>query len=210
MLTPKEEERFVAYVDGELSPAEAEEVERRLTRDPEARACVEAMRETALLLRAAFNSSLQAPVPRHLLDALESAPRRSPAPAPRRFRPLALAAAIAALAIGLGGGYFLASIRIERAMQELAAARIDERKMIETAVSEALERHVSGVPAQWSSADGRRGLVTPIRTFRTAGGEWCREYEQVIQLGDEVETRRGIACRSTEGGWTRRLEMPGS
>ena len=50
--------------------------------------------------------------------------------------------------------------------------------------------------------------MTPTRTFRDSAGEWCREYEEVIRSGGEVERRRGIACRTGTGEWKTRLQMP--
>ncbi len=122
--------------------------------------------------------------------------------------PTALAASLATLAIGLSSGYFISEMRVEQAVERGQASRIEDRKTIEAAVTEALEKRLSGASIEWASpASGLRGAVTPTRTFRDAGGQWCREYEEVIRYGDDVEHRRGIACRTGEGEWKTRLQI---
>jgi len=48
------DEMLAAYVDGELGPAQMQEVARHLARDAEARRKVSEMREVNALLRAAY------------------------------------------------------------------------------------------------------------------------------------------------------------
>ena len=62
----KSDSLLVAYVDGELDAATAQEVEALLASDPQALQRVEMFRETAALLRAAFDDRFYAgkrPVP---------------------------------------------------------------------------------------------------------------------------------------------------
>jgi anti-sigma factor RsiW len=68
-----EEYRLIAYVDGELAPDEAREVERLLAADNEASALVRVYRETAKVLREACADGFYA-APRHAEESDE--PRR--------------------------------------------------------------------------------------------------------------------------------------
>jgi surface antigen len=165
------------------------------------------------LLRGAFRDKPATPVPDRLVVIIDGAvsTRRSPPRFTMRRRvPMALAASLAALAIGLSSGYFISELRVQQAIERAQASRLEDRKTIEAAVTEALEKRLSGASIEWASpASGLRGEVTPMRTFRDAAGQWCREYEEVIRYGDDVEHRRGIACRTGEGEWKTRLHIEG-
>ena len=77
------------------------------------------------------------------------------------------------------------------------------------AFNSALDTQVSGGSVTWQNpASGSRGSVTPLRTFKTADGRWCREYRQEIAAVALTERRIGIACRDAEG-WRLKLERPG-
>jgi len=90
--------RLMAYVDGELGPDEAREVEELIASDAEAQRLVEQYRQTATLLRAACAETFYAN-PALRLPAV----RRPVAPILRRYAGVAAAAAVA-LIFGFGGG----------------------------------------------------------------------------------------------------------
>ncbi len=90
--------RLMAYVDGELSPEEAREVEALIATDPEAQRLVEQFRQTANLLRAACAENFYASPALRL-----PSPRRTLTQAWRRYRSIAAVAAVA-LIFGFGGG----------------------------------------------------------------------------------------------------------
>jgi hypothetical protein len=214
MNRPIDEELLVAYVDGELDAEATRAVETLLAVDPDARQCVREMRESAALLLGAFRDKPATPVPDRLVAIINDAAstRRAPlplVPRPLRWRmPLALAASLATLAIGLSGGYLFSELRVQEAVERARASRTEDRKTIEAAVAEALEKRLSGASIEWASpASGLRGAVTPTRTFRDTAGQWCREYEEVIRYGSDIEHRRGIACRTGEGEWKTRLQI---
>ena len=102
-------EALVAYVDGQLDQSETARIEGVLAGDPEARETVRRLRESAELLRSAFNEPLNEPVPARVLEAFHAtaAERTSRAGAWRSPWPVALAASIAMLIFGLGGGVLL-------------------------------------------------------------------------------------------------------
>jgi surface antigen len=209
-----DQELLVAYVDGELSLAEAQAVEALLARNPAARAFVRDLREGAALLRGSLTAGFSPEVPPHLRRIVEAAIDPPSHRSPRRFSswgiPRALAAGFAVLVVGLGAGVGISEYRLRQMLDRLEAYRAEDRRLVETAVGEALEKHLSGVPVEWTNPrTGDRGRVTPIRTFRNAEGQWCREYEEVLRSADGIEQRRGIACRAAEGGWKTRLRIEG-
>lgn len=61
-----------------------------------------------------------------------------------------------------------------------------------------LESHVSGAPHKWlDEKSGETGSVTPVRTFKTKAGVFCRDYEVSIENGS---TNLHRACRA-QGLW---------
>ncbi len=54
----------------------------------------------------------------------------------------------------------------------------------------------------WRNPDtGHGGSVTPTRTYQTARGESCREYQQTVTIAGRTETAYGRACRDADGTW---------
>lgn len=73
----------------------------------------------------------------------------------------------------------------------------------------ALENNKSGTAATWNNPDSAlSGSTIPLRTFQTAEGVYCREYQQVIIIGGKKEKGYGTACRQADGSW--RIVAPGS
>ncbi len=66
-----------------------------------------------------------------------------------------------------------------------------------------LERVRSNSTRYWIRIDsGNSGAVTPLRTFRTRGGFFCREYrESVVVANATTATHRSVACRDRDGVW---------
>ncbi len=70
-------------------------------------------------------------------------------------------------------------------------------------VQEALETAHSKTSLTWSYVeDGSRGEITPLRTYRSSAGFYCRVYIEVIDAGAEDRTsRERTACRDDDGLW---------
>lgn len=66
----------------------------------------------------------------------------------------------------------------------------------------ALEYAPSGASASWQNPDsGHYGTVTPTQTYHTAGGHYCREYQQIVIIGGRERSSYGNACRQPDGSW---------
>lgn len=125
-MSQRDDDRLVAYLDGEVAASERDEIERWLDGDPRARATLAALAQSTKLLRDAFDEVLGEPLPERLIAAargetaptgIETGPRRvTVAPprlarsAPRRWRQWRVALPIAASLFGFlaggGAGYF--------------------------------------------------------------------------------------------------------
>lgn len=81
---------------------------------------------------------------------------------------------------------------------------LDERdKMLAAqAAQRALETAPSGTSVPWKNPDsGHSGTVTPTRTYQTARGTYCREYQQTVIIQGKQERAYGTACRQPDGSW---------
>jgi anti-sigma factor RsiW len=194
-------EMLSAYVDGELEPDEVAAVERAMAADKNLRDRVRKIRETDAALRAALAAPLREAVPPRLRAAIDGgfAARRR-----RRMGRIALpvAAGIAAV-IALGAtGYHFHRVQLEAATRAAVAAQERERAILMATINHVLETVTSGQSVTWEVPEtGTRGAVTPIRTYRSTSGHWCREFEIREVTASGEQDRKGLACRTGEREW---------
>ena len=161
---PRLEQKLVAYVDGELDPASAAEIEALIARDQNVRTDVEMFRSTAMLLRAACGE-----------QHYSAAPLSTPSPAAHagratRRRALAMAASVVLAAGGFAGG-----MAWERGDNGLLAEIADYHVVIarETAhLAEAPPERGEEFAAWLGDRLGQRLIVPDLRVagLRYAGG----------------------------------------
>lgn len=117
------------------------------------------------------------------------------------------AAGIAVVVLSLAGGYFAAGARIDGDLARIEALRLEDHRQFEAALQQALEDNASGTTVEWHNpTTGGGGDVTPVRTFRSADNEWCREYAYSAS-GKHAETRHAVACRERSGKWETRIPV---
>ena len=59
-----------------------------------------------------------------------------------------------------------------------------------------------GSTITWNNPDtGSSGSVTPRRDGTAANGEYCREFDQRVNINGRSETSYGVACRNNAGVW---------
>ncbi len=79
--------------------------------------------------------------------------------------------------------------------------RADRLAMQQTS-QRTLEEVPTGSTGEWKNPDsGNAGTITPTRTYQNTEGEYCREYQQTITVGGQVEEAYGTACRQPDGTW---------
>ena len=77
----------------------------------------------------------------------------------------------------------------------------DQKFHQETAQS-ALETQPAGTASSWQNPDsGHAGSVTPTRTWQRGDGQYCRDFEQIIEVDGREERATGTACRESDGTW---------
>ncbi|PLX82342.1 MAG: hypothetical protein C0617_14580 [Desulfuromonas sp.] len=66
----------------------------------------------------------------------------------------------------------------------------------------ALESTRTNTTTTWRNPDtGNYGTITPIETYQTGQGQYCREYQQAITVGGQQQQAYGTACRQPDGSW---------
>ena len=81
---------------------------------------------------------------------------------------------------------------------------MDERdkRLAAEASQKALETAPTGRSVAWRNPDNEHsGTVTPVKTYQTATGTYCREYEQIVTIEGKKEKAYGTACRQPDGSW---------
>jgi len=77
-----------------------------------------------------------------------------------------------------------------------------ERDLLAAARQKAFEANKTGEGTNWNSVStGNRGTVTPTRTYKSADGADCREFQQTATVAGETDIAYGTACRDPDGSW---------
>jgi surface antigen len=77
-----------------------------------------------------------------------------------------------------------------------------DRIMMERNAQYALEYTRTNQPTTWRNPDsGNFGTVTPVETYQTSQGQYCREYYQTVTVGGQAQQAYGTACRQPDGSW---------
>jgi surface antigen len=109
-----------------------------------------------------------------------------------------------AAAAGGGGAGIAAGVIGGALLGGLVGNLLDQRdrELQAKAASQALENTPSGKPVAWQNPDnGHAGTITPTRTYQTAQGAYCREYQQTVTIDGKKENSYGTACRQPDGSW---------
>ena len=176
-----EEEKFFAWIDGELTPAEGAEVEARVAADPRLQRLAKQHRAFAAHLQGAFDPILAAQVPGPLQTALHPRADIIDFESAKRARRIPPVAHWTALAATLVVGVFLGTMVPK---QGTAPVAVEGGKIYAAAaLNQALETQLASA----SAGDVRIGL-----TFRDRSGDICRTFTD--------SGSNGLACHS-RGRW---------
>ena len=196
----RDDELLSAYLDGELPRAEAEELARRLAREPALSERLEELRTMNSAAAAAFRAFDERPMPmrvRELLGEDEAEGRPSNVvplrQAHRLGRFLQLPVALAA-SIALVAGLWLGSLPGDGVAPDGAvyASRIAEG----SALHAAFDRVASGEVIEL----GGDQRAAPRLTFLSEGGAWCRQ----VRVTGGPAPADTLACRRN-GEWEMEL-----
>ncbi len=207
MMDQERKLRLMRLMDGELDPdpGPGASLVPRLA-DVEA-AYVGTLSADRALLRALFPATTEGQAaPQRVIESAFAARGRRAASPWRVALPIA-ASILTAIVVG-AGAVLVADRRAEDTAGRLVAAFARDQQLRAAAFTEALDRTMSGRSIAWQNPDsGSSGTVTPLRSFRSVDGRWCREYEQFLIAPGGHERITGIACR-VAGGWLPTTEPP--
>ncbi|MEH6473554.1 MAG: RT0821/Lpp0805 family surface protein [Halopseudomonas sp.] len=188
---------LMAYADGELAAPERALVEQALEQSPELQQQLEQLSRLDTLLGAAFNDAMHGPQPPlRALDPVGQTPKSGlqlwQAVGQIFNWQAGAAAALLVLGVAVGGWYERQALSTELAVNQ---------QQLERAIDQALETRLSGESFQWTSAKAKReGSITPVRTYKSEQGQYCREFIERRSVAGQVNEQRGVACRD-EQGW---------
>jgi hypothetical protein len=197
-----DDELLSAFIDGALSPDRAAALKQRLEAEPALADRLKQLEHADAAVHDAYAPIATEPLPQRVLDLIDAARGGAASDADvvnfarrrgeRKLRfaplPVSLAAGVA-LAVGLSLGYFVTS----RAPAP-DAALIASTGVIPTgtALHEILETTASA-----ATREIERGIsVTPVLTFRSVDGDYCRQ----IDVASERGGAEALACRG-DSGW---------
>lgn len=77
-----------------------------------------------------------------------------------------------------------------------------DKRLAAEAAHRAMESAPTGKPVAWQNPDsGHSGTVTPTRTYQSADGNYCRDYQTTVLIDGKQERATGTACRQPDGTW---------
>ena len=202
-MTRVDDDTLAAYMDDELGAERAREVAQALAEAPALRDRLERLREVDAAVRRAFHRIDEKPAPRLRAPVQRLAPRQAtPARPAGRWLPLAAAASLVAL-VGTGlGAYQLGRIQ----QKDVAEAERSRTVAMQRTFQDVVETELSGTTVTWQSPDGgARAEFTPVRTWRTESGRYCREFRELRVVDGVQQEEGGIACRRDDGTWQVRV-----
>jgi len=173
-----DDEKFFAWLDGELEPKEASEMEARVAANPQLQRLAEQHRALGAQLRGAFDPIAAAPVPERLRSAVRRPANVVDFAAAKRARSMPSLPQWAAMAATLVLGVLLGT---QVPWQGRAPVQIQGGKLYAaSALNTALNTELASAP----TGDVRIGL-----TFRDQEGEICRSFTG--------SAGSGLACRES-------------
>ena len=102
---------------------------------------------------------------------------------------------VVAVAIGTLAGAIVGS-QVGRSMDTT------DRMMMERNAQYSLENTRTNTTTEWRNPDtGNYGATTPVETYQTSSGTYCREYIQDVIVAGERQQAYGTACRQPDGTW---------
>lgn len=192
------DDMLMAYADGELEAAEQARLSPLIDADPALRLRLRRFERTGRVLSGAFQAQ-ERPIPAALLRQPSGTPRS------RRER---LVAALEAIRLpsmpqlAAGAAVLMLVFAAGRLSRDGGAPRDDfiAGNGVLTAGA-ALHQRLETTASVGGEAD--RATPRVLQSFRTADGQFCREYA----LGGSGG--RGVACRRADGAWTIALHVEG-
>jgi len=213
-----DEQLIMAFVDGELAPADRRAVERRLESEPGLAGLERVYRESCRLVRVAFAAEAGRPVPEELrrlfaqgrpdeesrmADTVIGLLQFVRRPAYRQVRRFAALAACLMLTVGLTAGAMVA-----RYVDTYPSGTVVRPALLaagDPGLYRLLDRTPSNEAVAWKGEQAAvSGRLMPLATFQDRAGRYCRQFVQSVGPGDRLFA---ITCRDASGVWSPMVAM---
>lgn len=206
--------RIGALIDHELSEVDRRDLEAQLFRNQQSRNLFRGFSADQELLRQAFSLSDSPETQNHLESSIRAEFDTLKKTTKRSFSEIRVAWQAAAAILLMAGTFAMTFLwmenRLNTAIEEIATKMETERQLLAAAVQDALETKVSGEMVQIGQQGSWSDALTPITTYRSKSGHWCRQYLRETVFGEYRLAIRGTACRDQNGNWTTVLAEPAS
>ena len=191
---------LAAFMDGELDGTDKRAVEVAIDANPTLRSRLERLRSVDGLVRAAFAQVADLRTPPLRAPVVAAVATRGPRT--RWQVPLAAAASLLVL-VATGAGFYHLGQQEQR---YIAQTREVDAAAAAQAFQRVTESELSGTTVKWRSPRGdSTAEFTPVRTWRTETGRYCREFSETRFRDGVKRVEGGIACRGDDGSWKVRV-----
>jgi len=195
-----DDEKLMAYVDGELGAVERAEVEALLARDSSLQERAEMFRQSADLARLALADTLREPVPDAMLAKLQATEHDGLLK--RLFR--RFGGAGRQWSLPLGGLELATAAGLLLVVGGVVGTQLGGDAVYSDAmdprVADALSTAGSGMVVVLDGSDGTEDVL-PLLTYVNADGHYCRHYLHHGAGPQGGQTVDGVACLDGGGNW---------
>lgn len=183
------------YIDGELNPIDTQKVEKMIAEDVD----LQQYFENLVRLNGLLGSAYELPKDQANDDYVAAIIPKQKTGLLVKFssinwlQAMAVAASVSAVMV-INNTMFSNNIDLSIIEKHITMTRYD-----------ALENKLSNDSLSWNDeANNVSVVITPIKTFKSSNGSFCREYKEVVNNNGEITSRSGFACRKEKGNWPNR------
>jgi len=193
MINQQQKELINQYLDGELNKTKAQELEKMIALDKDLQLYLEKIVHLDGLLNAAYEIPKDKSNVQHIAASIpqKKAGFLNGLSAVNWIQPMAIAASVAAVMVINNFMFTAKGVDLTGIEKQIVMIRYN-----------ALENKLSNESLSWDDDTKKISvMVTPIKTYKTDKGDFCREYKEVINNQGDVISRRGLACREKKNYW---------
>ncbi len=78
----------------------------------------------------------------------------------------------------------------------------EDVRLADNSLQHSLNTLPSNQQGRWHNAiSSNSGSITPLRTYKSKTGYYCRDYKEQIRISKRQATYSETACRSSNGNW---------
>ncbi|MBE7637519.1 hypothetical protein GUA87_11740 [Sneathiella sp. P13V-1] len=198
-------EKLSKFKDGELTGEERKQIEADLSEQDQLKEKLSQIEKADELAALEFGEMLDQPVPLTHVSTIHSGfeKRKKAQPFANHWRSAIAASLVSVLFSGVIA-FFAFDYHTNNLRQEIQQARVSSNAMLASMFQQALEGRSSGHALLYNDPITQISFeFKPVKTYKSASGHWCREFEERIEQDGSFEIRQGIACREQQGRWYR-------